>query len=139
MMIAELGGWINAFLRRTACLGYSTHLTESYLLDSRRTEVVSQLPNSRIRMPFSHDLALVYVLHRSGCVGRLNSGRVSRDGATGLNVYDSYGRLVEYLSGSTSRVRSWCVVESTGNPVQGWLSVSIEDVARFIAVPISAQ
>jgi hypothetical protein len=55
-----------------------------------------------------------------------------------LNVYDSYGRLIEYLSGSTSRVRSWCVVESTGNPVKGWHSVSIEDIARFIAIPSSA-
>ena len=89
-------------------------------------------------MSLSHDLALLYVLHRSGCAGRLNSGRVSRDGATGLNVYDSYGRLIEYLSGSTSRVRSWCVVESTGNPVKGWHSVSIEDIARFIAIPSSA-
>jgi hypothetical protein len=73
-------------------------------LDSRQTGVVSHLLNTRRRMPLSHDLALVYVLHRSGCVGRLNSGRVSRDGATGLNVYDLYGRLIEYLSGSTSRV-----------------------------------
>jgi hypothetical protein len=90
-------------------------------------------------MPLSHDLALVYVLHRSGCVGRLNSGRVSRHGATGLNVYDAYGRLIEYLSGSTSHVRSWCLVESTGNLVQGWHSVSIEDVARFIPIPSSTQ
>jgi hypothetical protein len=88
-------------------------------------------------MPLSHDLALVYVLHPSGCVGRLNSGRVSRQGATGLNVYDSYGRLIEYLSGTTSRVRSWCLVESTGNLVHGWHSVSIEDVARFIPTPSS--
>jgi len=90
-------------------------------------------------MALSHDLALVYVLRQSGCVGRLSSGRVSRHGATGLNVYDAYGRVIEYLSGNTSRVRSWCLVEPSGNLVQGWHSVSIEDLARFVPVPGSTQ
>jgi hypothetical protein len=74
-------------------------------------------------MSLSHDLILVYVLYRSGCVGHLTSGSVSRHGATGLNVYDSYGRLVEYLSGDSSRVRSWCLIESTGDLIEGWRSI----------------
>jgi hypothetical protein len=90
-------------------------------------------------MPLSHDLALVYVLHRSGCVGRLQTGRVSRHGATELNVYDSYGSLIEYLSGDTGRVRSWCLVGPMGNLVQGWHSVSIEDVSRFLPLPSLAR
>ena len=90
-------------------------------------------------MPLSHDLALVYVLHRSGCVGRLNSGRVSRHGATGLNVFDAHGTLIGYLSGDTGRVRSWCLVGPMGNLAPGWHSVSIEDVPRFLPLPSVAQ
>ena len=85
-------------------------------------------------MLLSHDLVLVYVL-QSGCVGCLTSGSVLRHGARGLNVYDSYGRVIEYLSGKTSHVRSWRLAGPTGNPIQGWHSVSIEDLAKLLPAP----
>ena len=56
-----------------------------------------------------------------------------------MNVYDAYGGVIEYLSGDTGRVRSWCLVGPTGNLVEGWHSVSIEDVSRFLPLPSVAQ
>jgi hypothetical protein len=84
-------------------------------------------------MVLSHELTLVYVLHPSGVVGHLASGRVSRDGSDGLAVYDRYGRIIEYLSGPTGNVRSWCLVGPAGEPVDGWHEVHPEDRGKIFA------
>jgi hypothetical protein len=83
-------------------------------------------------MPLSPDLLLVYDLRHSGCVGKLASGRVSRHASDGLVVYDRYGRIIEYLSGPSGNVRSWCLMGPTGNPVDGWFEVRPEDVTRIL-------
>lgn len=84
-------------------------------------------------MVLSPDLTLVYVLRPSGLVGRLASGRISRNGSDGLAVYDRYGRIIEYLSGPKGNVRSWCLMGPAGNPVDGWSEVREEDRARIFS------
>jgi len=78
----------------------------------------------------SSGLSLVYVLRPSGLVGRLSSGRVSRNGSEGLVVYDPYGRIIEYLSEPGGKVRSWCVLGPAGKPVNGWSEVLEQDRTR---------
>ena len=80
---------------------------------------------NRVELRLSSDLILVYVLRRSGLVGRLSSGRVQRNG--GLIVFDRYGRRIEYLSLPGENVRSWSVITPGGAPVDGWCDVQDED------------
>jgi hypothetical protein len=82
-------------------------------------------------MVLSSDLTLVYVLRPSGLVGRLASGRVSRNGSDGLVVYDAYGRIIEYLSEPGGKVQSWCLLGPKGKPVDGWSMVLEEDRGRI--------
>lgn len=81
----------------------------------------------------SHELVLVYVLRPSGVVGRLVFGWVSRGESGALVVYDRYGKIIEYLSGPESRVRSWCLMNSTGEPVQDWCELRPEDREKVLA------
>jgi hypothetical protein len=81
-------------------------------------------------LALSPDLMLVYVLRPSGLVGRIASGRVSRNESGGLVVYDAYGRIVEYLSEPGGKVRSWCLLGPTGKPVDGWSRVLDQDRTR---------
>lgn len=81
-------------------------------------------------MALSSDLILVYVLSPSGLVGRLASGRVSRHNGGGLVVHDAYGRIIEYLSEPGGKVRSWCLLDPAGKPVDGWSRVQDQDHAR---------
>ena len=89
-------------------------------------------------MVLSPDLALVYVLRSSGLVGRLVSGRVSRNGSDALVVYDPYGRIIEYLSEPGGKVRSWCLLGVSGVPVDGWSQVLEQDRARVFPFKDSA-
>jgi hypothetical protein len=81
-------------------------------------------------MPLSPELMLIYVLRPSGVVGRLASGRVSRHKTGELVVYDSYGRIIEYLSDPGGKVRSWCLLGPVGKPVDGWSEVLHQDRTR---------
>jgi hypothetical protein len=73
---------------------------------------------------------MTYVLRRSGCVGRLTSGRIEHDGFGGLNVYDEHtGEIIEYFSGKN--LRSWCVFGPEGQRVEGWCEGSEEDLQRI--------
>src|SRR5579862_9454035 len=83
-----------------------------------------------VLLVLSPDLTLIYVLHPSGLVGRLASGRVSRHDAGELVVYDAYGRIIEYLSEPGGKVRSWCLLGSAGKPVDGWSKVLDQDRTR---------
>jgi hypothetical protein len=74
----------------------------------------------------SAEISLVYVLHSSGCHGRLTGGRIERVGATGLRVYNAYDSLFEYLSGNA--LRSWCVIDLHGKPMAGWNAVLPQDM-----------
>lgn len=85
-------------------------------------------------MVLSPDLTLVYVLSPSALVGRLTSGRVSRNGSDSLVVYDRYGRIIEYLSEPGGKVRSWCLVGATGKPVEGWSKVLDHDQALVFPI-----
>ncbi|HSP68843.1 MAG TPA: hypothetical protein VLN48_14045 [Bryobacteraceae bacterium] len=89
-----------------------------------------------MELSLSPDLILVYVLNRSGCVGRLTSGRIRRDG--GLIVFDRYGRMIEYLSAPAGNVRSWSVMTPEGAPVDGWCDVQDGDRATFFVSKASA-
>ena len=94
--------------------------------------MVIQVPRAlggEVLLLLSHDATLVYVLDPSGLVGRLAAGRVSRNGS-GLVVYDSYGRVIEYLSEPGGKVRSWCLLGPTGKPIDGWSYVQDQDRAR---------
>jgi hypothetical protein len=76
-------------------------------------------------MSLSEEAALFFVLRDSGCVGRLTSGRIERDGKTRLNVYTG-PMLNAYISGDN--LRGWCVV---GRPLAGWDEVTAEDRPRL--------
>jgi hypothetical protein len=81
-------------------------------------------------MALSPESVLVFVLRRSGCVGRLASGRIERTEA-GLNVYGIHGALNEYISGSN--LRSWCVLGPGGRPLDGWADIQPEDHPRLFS------
>jgi hypothetical protein len=79
----------------------------------------------------SDDLAMVYVLRDSCCVGRFTSGRIERTRSGGLNFYDRGGDLVEYFSGT--KIRSWCVFGPDGRQVDGWYEATPEDSLRIFS------
>ena len=82
-------------------------------------------------MQLSYDRILVFML-RSGCVGRLTSGRIERSESMSLNVYSPYPNTIdEYISGAN--LRSWCVVEADGKPIDAWFSILPEDRPRMLA------
>jgi hypothetical protein len=81
-------------------------------------------------MLLSRDAVLVFVLRRSGCAGRLDTGRIERLKPSGLNVYNTQGVLNEYISGYN--LRSWCVLGPGGRPIAGWAEVQPEDGPRII-------
>src|SRR5205085_12677259 len=75
-------------------------------------------PERKGNMRLSDTAVLVFVLSHSGCVGRLRSGRIERDGPAGINVYNERaGTKNDYISGGN--LRSWCVVGSDGRPLHG--------------------
>lgn len=82
-------------------------------------------------MALSHENVLVFVLRRSGCIGRLATGRIERAESGGLNVYNTHGILNEYVSGHN--LRSWCVVGPGGRQVDGWAEISPEDRPKILA------
>ncbi len=85
-------------------------------------------------MKLSFDCVLLYVLRHSGCAGRLSHGRVERLGSTELNVYDSSGDRIEYISGK--RTSSWCLLGPDNYPIDGWCEIHPEDalaIQRTIA------
>lgn len=82
------------------------------------------------RIALSPERSLVYVLRESGCHGQLTVGEVERTGISTINVYDQRGKLFEYLSGT---LRSWCIANAWGIPVQGWNAIMPSDVARVLS------
>ena len=78
----------------------------------------------------SEKAVLIYILAESGVRGRLTSGRVERTGAGTLDVYDTWGNRIDYLSGN--KLRSWCVVGAGGKPIDGWREILPEDVPKII-------
>jgi hypothetical protein len=80
-------------------------------------------------MELSDNTVLVYVLKGSGVRGHLTSGRIERR-AEALDVFDAQGERVDYLSGR--RIRSWCVVDARGQPVDGWREILPEDVPKIL-------
>ena len=82
-------------------------------------------------LQLSDRLALVYVMRTSGCVGRFTSGRVERTGPPGVNVYNRYGEILEYFSGT--RIRSWCVFGPDDERIEGWCEVDPEDSSRIFS------
>jgi hypothetical protein len=71
-------------------------------------------------MNLSREAVFVYVLN-TGVAGRLMFGRVERHDGTGVNVYDSSGQFLSYISGN--RIRSWCIVGPGGRTISSWSSV----------------
>lgn len=80
-------------------------------------------------MHLSDTAVLVYVLKETGVRGHLTSGRIER--RTGaLDVFNERGERVDYLSGK--RIRSWCVVDTKGQPVDGWREILPEDLPKIL-------
>jgi hypothetical protein len=79
-------------------------------------------------MPLSDTAILFFVLRGSGCVGRLTSGRIERDGEARLTVHTGSG-VNSYISGEN--LRSWCVVGPDRRPLAGWDAVTPEDRLRL--------
>lgn len=98
----------------------------------------AKVSSNTTSMVLSPDLTLIYVLSPSGLVGRVTSGRVSRNGTDGLVVCDAYGRIIEYLSEPGGKVRSWCLLGAKGKPVDGWSSVLEQDRPRVFPFKDSA-
>ena len=82
-------------------------------------------------MVLSGEAVLVYVLADSGVRGRLASGRIERNPAGELDVFDAQGVRFEYLSGS--RMRSWGVLGTEGKPIDGWQHILPEDLGKIVA------
>ncbi len=80
-------------------------------------------------MTLSTDCILCYILRESGVFGRLTSGRIERQGE-GLSVYDPFGNVNEYVSGS--RLRSWSVFRA-GFFILEWSHILPEDAKRLLA------
>lgn len=80
-------------------------------------------------MDLSDNTVLVYVLEESGVHGHLTSGRIERH-AGNLDVFDARGERVDYLSGK--RIRSWCLVDAKGQPLDGWREILPEDHPKII-------
>lgn len=80
-------------------------------------------------MRLSEAAVLFFVLRGSGCVGRLTSGRIERDGAARLNVYTG-SAINAYISGDN--LRSWCVVGPDRRPLAGWDEIIPEDRPRLL-------
>ena len=82
------------------------------------------------RLPLSNEARLVFVLRRSGCVGRLASGWIERSGTAGIHVYTGLaGTVNDYIS--SDNVRSWCVLGSDGEPLPGWHEIAVEDHSKI--------
>ena len=89
-------------------------------------------PGSFRNMLLSENTVLVFVLRRSGCAGRLTSGRVERGGNGDLSVYTGSAlKLNEYISGEN--LRSWCVLGADGAPLQGWREVDPKDREKLLS------
>ncbi len=79
-------------------------------------------------MDLSDNAVLVYILKESGVRGRLTSGKIERRGGS-IDVFDAQGARVDYLSGK--RIRSWCVVDAKGEPLNGWREILPEDLPKI--------
>jgi len=82
-------------------------------------------------MMLSNDAILIFIL-QSGVSGRSTKGRVERDMAPVINVYDEYGGYQPYFSGR--KLRSWCIAGPTGRPIHSWSSILPEDRRRMLKI-----
>ena len=80
-------------------------------------------------MVLSESAVLVYILKESGVRGHLTSGRIERRPGA-FDVFDARGYRIDYLSGK--RIRSWCVVDAHGQPVDGWREILPEDLPKIL-------
>jgi hypothetical protein len=77
----------------------------------------------------SFDAVFIYILAETGVRGHLTSGRVQRGPDGTVELFDVYGRRFDYLSGN--KLRSWCVVDAAGRPLDGWREILPEDLPRI--------
>jgi hypothetical protein len=80
----------------------------------------------------SDEVSLVYILAESGVRGELTAGRVERTTSGTLLVFDALGHPFEYLSGE--RLRSWCVLGTDGQPIDGWRKILPEDLPHLFPI-----
>lgn len=56
-------------------------------------------------------------------------GRIDRGPTGALEVFDIHGSRIDYLSGG--RLRSWCLVDALGRPVDGHQEILPEDLPKI--------
>lgn len=81
------------------------------------------------RLALSAERQLVYIMRGSGCQGHTTEGSVERIGPSSIIVYNEHGEFLEYFSGDA--LRSWCVADMNGDPIEGWHSIAAEDGDRM--------
>ncbi len=80
-------------------------------------------------LTLSHESTLIFILRNSGCSGALYAGRIERRGDSELQVYDSGGEIIEYIS--RERMRSWCIIDAERFIRRDWCSIDPNDGAFF--------
>jgi hypothetical protein len=78
----------------------------------------------------SFDQCLVYVLRASLCFGRVTVGHIERINEHEISLHNEHGARLDYFSGWA--LRSWCVVDIGGKPLDGWHSVLPEDTESLM-------
>ena len=77
----------------------------------------------------SDEAILVYILTETGVRGHLTEGKIRRGPTGRLDVFDARGNRIDYLSGN--RLRSWCLVDALGKPIDGWREILPEDLPKM--------
>lgn len=92
-------------------------------------QVALDLPRESNMTVLSDEAVLVYILTETGVRGHLTQGHVRRGPAGTLDVFDVRGTRIDYLSGK--RLRSWCLFDVLGNPIEGWREIQPEDLPKM--------
>jgi hypothetical protein len=84
----------------------------------------------------SQESALLYVLRRSKCVGRLTSGRVAVH-ESAIAAFDNTGKPIEYLS--ADNLTSWCLLGAPKQLANRWCHILPDDLPIIMRSPFGKE